>query len=108
MKKQIFYCNFFLKFFSPDPIPKQVPTTLEIERRASLEEMLTDVEKNSVKVLQPKIMTPGEIEEQKLEAQAKGKNRVFKKIGPVCYNYVLKKASAVVPIITPIKILLFP
>ena len=70
--------------------------------------MLTDVEKNSVKVLQPKIMTPGEIEEQKLEAQAKGKNRAFKKIGSVCYNYVLKKASAAVPIIIPIKILLFP
>ena len=41
--------------------------------------MLNDIEKNSVKVLQPKIMTPGEIEEQKLEAQAKGKNRAFKK-----------------------------
>ena len=54
-----------------EPIPRQVPTTLEIERRASVEEMLTDIEKNSVKVLQPKIMTPGEIEEQKLEAQAK-------------------------------------
>ena len=70
--------------------------------------MLTDIEKNSVKVLQPKIMTPGEIEEQKLEAQAKGKNRVFKKIGPVCYNYVLKKAIVLLYQLLPrLKILLF-
>ena len=48
--------------------------------------MLTDIEKNSVKVLQPKIMTPGEIEEQKLEAQAKGKKHALKKYEQFALN----------------------
>ena len=52
------------------------PQSIELERRSSLDDMLEAVEMNAaetptVEVLQPKIMTPGEIEEQKLEAQAK-------------------------------------
>ena len=52
---------------------KLTQDVVAIERRASLEEMLAEVEKsanNAPNVLQPKVMTPGEIEEQKLEAQA--------------------------------------
>ena len=53
------------------------PGSLELERRSSLEDMLESVENSAIEtpsiseVLQPKIMTPGEIEEQKIEAQAK-------------------------------------
>ena len=53
------------------------PGSLELERRSSLEDMLESVENSATEtpsiseVLQPKIMTPGEIEEQKIEAQAK-------------------------------------
>ena len=67
---------------SPAPVSleigaKQRPGSIDLERRSSLDDMLTaEVEINTaetptVEVLQPKVMTPGEIEEQKLEAQAK-------------------------------------
>ena len=57
----------------------QRPESINLERKTSLDDMLdaVNVEMNetetpsTVEVLQPKVMTPGEIEEQKLEAQAK-------------------------------------
>ena len=57
----------------------QRPESINLERKTSLDDMLdaVNVEMNAietpstVEVLQPKVMTPGEIEEQKLEAQAK-------------------------------------
>ena len=61
------------------PTPTAVqnrPGSIDLERRSSLEDMLESVENSAIEtpiseVLQPKIMTPGEIEEQKIEAQAK-------------------------------------
>ena len=71
------------------------PESIDIERRSSLEDMLADVDLNAterpanVNVLQPKVMTPGEIAEQKIEAQAKEDIAKATAVDPYENEYVL-------------------